>query len=388
LTAPESLDSGSAERWVPRDANPGDRPALTAVFNDAFHRRDTPELLDWRYDKNPHGRAWTVVAAAPDGSLAGAYSYVPRKFEIGGARSLVMQASDAMVFPRWQRKGIFRGLDDLLAARAADAKIPFGFAFCGRRSQKGFLDNGWVPIAKYRTWTRVLRVAGAAFDARKSDGRARRLMVPLEALRARAADGKIRAMLESFSDAPVAGAGAEANTTIAAGRSPSTASLAAIAGAAREMAAGNCGVAGARPIVAVRDAEYLDWRYLRTPRRTHGLFQLLRSGSVAGYYDVEHREGRGYLLDVCGVDDAARAAAIAAAVERLRSLGAAAIQTTVVEGSWLDRVIRNFGFEPPAEKDLLPFIVRVFTPGPAADAALDPRNWYILDGDRDAEGMA
>jgi len=72
----------------------------------------------------------------------------------------------------------------------------------------------------------------------------------------------------------------------------------------------------------------------------------------------------------------------------LRELGAAVIQTTVVEGSYLDSVIREYGFEPPQEKDILPFIVRVFTPGRAADAALDPRNWCVFDGDRDAEGMA
>jgi hypothetical protein len=115
---------------------------------------------------------------------------------------------------------------------------------------------------------------------------------------------------------------------------------------------------------------------------------LTRGGEAAGYYDVELTDsGRGYLVDAMGLDDGARRAAIAAAVERLRALGASVIQTTVVEGSFLDSVIRDYGFEPPRERDILPFIVRVFTPGAAAGAALDPKNWCVFDGDRDAEGM-
>lgn len=273
---------------------------------------------------------------------------------------LVAQASDAMVFPEWQRKGIFRRLDDDLSARAAAEGIPFGFAFCGRRSRKGFLANGWKPIAPYRTWTRVLRVARAAYDARRSDGRLRRALLPLEALRARGADAGIRRAVEGFEDRPVERFGAE----IAALPPPR------------------------RRVVGERDAAYLNWRFLETPRRTHHAFHLLRRGEIVGFYDVEHDRGRGYLLDARGADAESERGALAAAVLRLRALGAAAIQTTVMEGSFLDSQVAALGFEPPRDRDPLPFIVRVFVPSAAADAALDPASWYALDGDRDAEGMS
>lgn len=350
----------SGPLWRARDARAGDRAALAAVFNEAFHRRDDERLLEWRYDRNPHGKAWTVVAADPNDAPAGSYSFVPRKFLLDGAPFVAMQASDAMVFPQWQRRGIFRGLDDLLARRAAEAGILFGFAFCGRRSQKGFLDNGWIPIAKYRTWTRVLRAGRAAFAARRSDGRLRRALVPLEALRARAKDAPMRAALEGFADAPVE----RFDGTIGALPLP------------------------VQRIVGVRDADYLNWRFLGTPRRTHRPHWVLRRGEKVGFYDVELApSGRGFLLDARGADRACERAALAAAIERLRALGAGTVETTVVEGSFLDLHVRDLGFEPPAEKDLLPFIVRVYTGGPASEAALDPRNWYALDGDRDAEGM-
>jgi len=352
----------AAPGWHARDARAADRPALVSVFNEAFHRSDTPALLEWRYDRNPHGKAWTVVAAddAHD-EVAGAYSYVPRSFTIGGELCTVMQASDAMVFPQWQRKGIFRKLDDLLASRAAEAKIPFGFAFCGRRSRKGFLDNGWKPIAPYRTWTRVLALGAAAFEARRSDGRWRKITLPLEWLRAKSADAAIRAALEGFEDRAVETSYPRAVEKLA---------------------------APTQPVVAVRDVGWLSWRTLFTPRRTHAPFLLMRKGEVVGYYDVECSDRfRGYLLDVRGADEACTRAALAAAVERLRSVGAQAIQTTVMEGSFLDAHVRWLGFEPPRDPDPLPFIVRVFTPGKAADLALDPKNWYALDGDRDAESM-
>ncbi|MFN0207013.1 MAG: GNAT family N-acetyltransferase [Planctomycetota bacterium] len=347
--------------WLPRDATPADRPSLTSVFNAAFKRNDPPELLDWRYDRNPHGKAWTVVAAAEDNhELAGAYSYVPRMFMINGIATKVFQASDAMVFPNWQRKGIFTKLDDLLAERAAHEGVAFGFAFCGRRSQKGFLANGWKGIAPYRTWTRILKLTTAAFEARRSDGRLRRALLPLELLRAKSADAMIKKSLEGFSDRPI-----------------------------DQFTENFDWPAANQSIYGVRDANYLQWRFHSTPRRTHRPYHLLQNGRVVGFYDVEcTKNGRGYLLDARGDGAACEFAALAAAVERLRMLGAAAIQTTVVERSFLDTHIAKLGFEPPRDAEPLPFIIRIFTDNAASRAAMDAKNWYIFDGDRDAEGMA
>lgn len=347
--------------WHVREPRPEDRPTLVRLFNAAFRREDPPDLLSWRYDRNPHGAARTIVAADAEDRVVGAYSFTPRWFRIDGRRVLVAQASDAMVFPEWQRKGIFRRLDDDLSARAAAEGIPFGFAFCGRRSRKGFLANGWKPIAPYRTFTRVLRVARAAFDARRSDGRLRRALLPVERLLSGAVDGSLRRAREGFEERPVERFGDEIE------RLPAPASR----------------------IVGDRDGGYLNWRLLETPRRTHRAFHLLRGGDVVGFYDVECEDGRGYLVDARGADPACERAALAAAVERLRALGAAAVQTTVLERSFLDGHAAALGFRPPRDADPLPFIVRVFLPdSPAAAAALDPSSWYAFDGDRDAEGMA
>lgn len=350
----------TSTQWHPRDPRAEDNAALTAVFNAAFHRNDTAELLEWRYRRNPHGLARTIIAAGERDEVAGAYSYVPRKFSIGGKVVTVFQASDAMVFEHWQRKGIFTGLDKILAERAAAEGIPFGFAFCGRRSQKGFLANGWKPIAPYRTWTRILKITKTSFDARKSDGRLRRAMIPIEWLRAKSTDSTIKKCLEGFSDEPITNFGKK--------------------------------LAEIPPpkytIFGMRDAEYLNWRYLWTPRRTHVPFRLLRGNEVVGYFDIEcAASGRGYLLDARGADEASERAAIAAAIEKLKIVGASTVQTTVIDGSFLDTTIRPFGFEPPRDRETLPFIIRIFNDTPESRLALDPKNWYIFDGDRDAETM-
>lgn len=355
---PDNLQNPAA--WHPRDPRPEDRDALTAVFNAAFHRADTPALLDWRYRMNPHGVAKTILAAGERDEVAGAYSYVPRKFSIGGKVTIVYQASDAMVFENWQRKGIFTGLDRILAERAAADGVPFGFAFCGRRSQKGFLANGWKAIAPYRTWTRILKLNKSAFDARRSDGRLRRALLPLEWLRAKSSDSFIKKALEGFHDEPITVFGRKV----------------------ADLAPPNYKIYG------IRDSEYLNWRFLATPRHTHVPFRLLRGNDVVGYYDIEcSAAGRGYLLDVRGADSACERAAFAAAVEKLRVVGAGAIQTTVVEGSFLDAHVRALGFEPPRDPAPLPFIVRSFVDCEETRLALDAKNWYILDGDRDAESM-
>ncbi|MBI3818231.1 MAG: GNAT family N-acetyltransferase [Planctomycetes bacterium] len=347
-------------QWHAREPRPDDAAALTAVFNAAFRRHDKSETLEWRYKRNPHGVARTIVAAGARDELAGAYSYIPRKFSIDGKVTTIVQASDAMVFEQWQRKGIFTGLDAILAERAAAEGVPFGFAFCGRRSQKGFLANGWKAVSPYRTWTRILKITKSSFEARKSDGRVRRAMIPIEWWRARSADPYIKQCLDGFRDEPVESFGKK--------------------------------VAELPPpkykIYGVRDSEYLNWRFLWTPRRTHSAFRLLRGGDVAGYYDIEcNSAGRGYLLDARGADESAERAALAAAVEKLRIVGASTVQTTVVEGSFLDTHIRALGFEPPRDPAPLPFIVRAFVDCKESQLALDPKNWYIFDGDRDAESM-
>ena len=94
----------------------------------------------------------------------------------------------------------------------------------------------------------------------------------------------------------------------------------------------------------------------------------------------------GHVVDVVGVDDAAVAGALEAALSHLRKAGASVARAHAIDGSWWGRTLRSSGFRPPKSADFKIVIAYVHDADhPLGKAALDPSTWYFTDGDRDDE---
>jgi len=350
-----------------RRAGEDDCEALIGLFNRAFTKQKDASTARWKYRESPHGESRTYLAE-DEGVSGGAYSYVYRKMTWNGVPFIGTQASDAMVDVAFRKRGIFTTLDDECARACGEEGVPVCFATAGRQSMHGFLKNGWKEIGTYQTYLAVLDPAGL--------------------LR-----GKLPGPLASLGGALVGGLLRLTGRMKTLGVSPEFTTRPIDRFDDRfddlwERAKDRL------PLAGVRDSGFLNWRFIDTPTKKHHSVQVERDGRLAGYVVFEWSFGRGYVVDLLGEDEAAEDAALQAALIALRDeKNPMAFFSTLPCAVTEALLRRNKLFAHPKKKafrNATPFIVRVLrddlTPGP--QTLLDPREWYVLDGDRDVEHMS
>lgn len=357
------------EELTVQACGPADRAAQARLFNAVFKKATDAAGLAWRYDANPHGAAISVVQRTKDGAFVSGYACSPRRAVPGGDEARAAQVGetgDVMTHPEWRKRGLFSALDRaaMEAARARGWPVVFGLP--NRRSAHIFLELGWERVGTLRPWTFVVRADGAARAERAKEGRVRGWLTPFAARSGRSARARLRADGRGFD--------VEALTSFP-----------------REVADLSRAVEPRFALMVRRDADYLDWRFLRAPSGLHRALALRERGRLAGYVVVQlprPGESRGYLVDVLAADERGVAAAVEAGLERLAQAGASTVQATAVDASWWSGVLRGAGFRPPRPANHLTVIVHVHDAAhPLAAAARDPRRWYLTDGDRDDETM-
>jgi len=350
-----------------RPARPEDEPRQAFIFNTCFRKEKDARTFRWKYRDNPHGQAISRVACDAEGTVVGGYSYVPRRFRRDGRPVVLMQASDAMTLPEWQGQGIFTGLDDLVCAEAGRQGVSWAFAYSGRISLKGFLRNGWRLIGHapaYRLRFRSRRSLARA-------GRAGTLLAPLAPA------------LDVF-----LGARARRRLVLA-GRAVEVERLERFDGSADELFEA---CAPAKGLVGVRDAAWLNWRYVDNPGGRQESFALRREGRLCGWLVAEFQEGNAFLVDHLARDEEARAALLLAFAAAARERGMEEASALLFEHHPALPALAALGFarrrsRSRAFRDMFPFIVRACRPdSPEEDTRIE--RWHLADGDRDAEHMS
>jgi len=113
------------------------------------------QWLDWKYYKNPHGKAIVLVAETAEDQLVGLRSFWPRQFVLNDRILLAYQAVDVGVHPDYRRQGIFT----LLTHKAIELALEQGavgfFNFPHQTSMPGYLKLGWLKIRRLHWWMHV-----------------------------------------------------------------------------------------------------------------------------------------------------------------------------------------------------------------------------------------
>ena len=355
------------KKFTIRDAARDDAEVLIGLFNRAFNKTKDARTSSWKYFDNPHGTSRTFLAE-DEGVSGGAYSYVFRRSTFRGEPFLGTQASDAMVDVAFRKRGIFTTLDDEAARVCGEEGSPVCFATAGRQSMHGFLKNGWREIGTYLTYVAVLDPAGL--------------------LRSKVPD-PLASFLGGLGTVPLFLSGRKPRLDVPPGHE------------VREVTRFDerfdrlwDRVKADLPIAGVRDHAFLNWRYIDTPTGKHVARAVERDGELVGYVVYEEGHGRGYVVDLLGVDADAEDAALRAALVDLKARGnPMAFFSTLACDRTEALLRRNRLFAHPRKKPFrtaTPFIVRVLRDDlfPAPDVLTDPRQWYVLDGDRDVEHMS
>lgn len=277
-----------------RAYRPGDEHALLAAHNRQFAAADGVRSMAhwrWKYLDNPTGQVHIVVAEHAQQGIVGCYVTLPVPVQVEGRATIAGQPVDLFVLPEFRRAGKRPGLFVHCAQLHYER---FGGTAPGQNAfHYGWAVPNWRIGQKYlgyeriRDWDFLFRECGGGLPDRA-------LPAGLELL-------------------PVARCGPDHDALWAA-------------------------LAPTFPIAIVRDARYLNWRYLDAHDRAYRLFECRErtTGRLRGLCVFTANDflvpNAAYLVDwLCPVDDHECTDAMLGHVERLAVAGGSSVIATLFE---------------------------------------------------------
>lgn len=295
----------------------GDEKSIVNLLALVYGEDRGESWWNWYYRDNPAGAP--LVYLAWEGSrLAAHRALVPYRVWDGSGEVGAGQTTDAATHPDFRGRGLFSLLTRKVLSEARNQGVAFIFSFPNQRSLPENRRQGWVVQARPRTWWRILGKAGAPASA--SEG-----MEPVPP--GTRLDHQWDDLWEKWRPGDSA--------------------------------------------AVVRDAAYVEWRYLRCPARDYRLLAV-RDQGLQGW-GVLRREGRKAWLVDCLPGEAGPARLLAMLEQQARKDGARFL------GLWP----QNLGAYTPASRGYIPHPWRAGVHAVRSLASETPRFGLIGPGDTD-----
>jgi hypothetical protein len=136
------------------------------------------------------------------------------------------------------------------------------------------------------------------------------------------------------------------------------------------------------PVRGLRNARYLNWRYLRNPLRQYRLITARRGSELVGYAVVEADGPYSMIADLRTTDPENIVPGLLAYTEGvLREMGVRNINAHLLEGCYLVPYLRRAGFYP---RESVPVVAYARDEIRSLSGIHDPSNWFLLAGDRES----
>ncbi len=356
------MDAASRERVVGEiefetfsaDDLEGISQLITAMSGDGrdLHLRDkSPAYYRWMYFANPAGAAMGCLARHGD-RIVSSFAVAPKVMQVDGRRRLMGKTMDMFTDPEYQGMGLIKKCCDRAFAMARQAGVDGWYVTPSPNSYPIFKNKwGYSEDFELVYRTRMLDVPAVAAAMRPALGR---VAGPLGRVKRRAA-GPTR-LPAGWTVAELAAFDAEADALWA------------------EVGEGY-GVA------IVRDAAYLNWRYVENPDH-YAVYGLRRDGLLRGIVVLKtttrHGIPVGEIVDIVAPAQDARIhrLLLRIAVDHSRRLGCALVEAWSIRGTWLDRRLVLSGLAIPRAK--IPFLLSPDHPDPLVH---DKHAWLLTQGD-------
>lgn len=342
-----------------------DRPAQVALFEANFGGDGARAVLDWRYDRCPHGDPVTLIGMAGGRAVTG-YACNPRRMGWQGEGVIIGQTGDVMTLAEARGKGFFSALDRRAMEATAAAGWPLVFGLPNRKSAPLFLNKlGWSGVGRLRPWTLVLRSDAGARAERLRAGRVASWLTGWARIQGKRRLGTLAERAAGFRVEPIDRFEDWVEDPVRA-------------------------VASQYPWMVRRDAKYLNWRFFEGPNARFKAWRIQgTAGEPAGYVVVQtpfSDSKVGYLVDLVAPDPGAHAAGILCTAEHLERAGASVVRAHAIDGSDWNNQLVDAGFQAPKPEDEKWVIAHVHqSDHPLAQFALDAKRWFFTDADRDDE---
>jgi len=329
-----------------------DAQAVVKLLAAHVNPRYDAARFEWAYRLNPDGpgRAWAAVEAA-SGEIVGVAGAIPRRARVGHDEQPAWVLADFCFAERYRTLGPALRLQRTCLEAAAHAGVAFCYDFPAGAMMPIYQRLGAKPIGHLRRLVRLLRI-----------------------------DDKLRAV--GVPSALATALGAAGNLILAGG----VASDRRTQGLELALHSGPCGEEfsaldresvdeGATRVC--RSADYLSWRFLANPFRSHEILTARRDGKLAGYLVLAADAAGPSIADLSPSPRAVTAALVVAAVRLAHQRRASAITASVMDSHPAIAILAELGFRA---REASPVIVCVAPGGPAR---LEHTTWAFTEGDRD-----
>jgi GNAT superfamily N-acetyltransferase len=355
-----------AEELTYRRASDADIPQIVDLFRAAFDKELDPEQWRWQVGENPFAPPVVWLAMAPDGRAAGHYSLIRVPLWREGQRALGAFSVMSMVHPEFQRRGILKRLYAL-----ADGE--FDRLTSGRGAYMSFVNQNSFPVyTQTFGWKELdapLPVYFRILDPEKVVSR----YVGPRALR----------KLVAAAARPIAAAVFARRRSAVPVRTVNRFEQGADAVWDR--------LRSAVEIATDRRSDYLNWRYVTSPREyvIHAAGELdRRVAYVVSRLDEKFGQKLGYIMDVLAAsgDEDHALAALQGACQHLQENGCGMVTALASQPPLIRASLRAAGFRR-LPRALMPhpmhFISRDLAPAEWKTSLHHASNWYMSWSDHD-----
>lgn len=317
-------------------------------------RDKSPAYYRWMYLANPAGKA-VVYSARLGGKTAASFAVAPKRFLIDGEEVLIGKTMDMFTDPHFQGRGLIKGCTERVFEAAAAAGMIGWYVTPSVNSYPIFAGRwGYSEHLRVVYRAKILEYGPVLSAAMRPSGLARLVgsvgdrLVGWFRRRFKPPTGDVVTAIDRFD--------AAADSLWAA-------------------------VAPGYRVAQVRDARYLNWRYVDNPDE-YASFGVERDGELIGIVVLTGTIRRGVpvaeVVDyLCRVDDDELfATLISIGVGWARENGMAMIEAWSVYGTAQDRRIRRSGLR--TRRADVKFLM---SPGFPLSTVDDPEAWLLTQGD-------
>ena len=264
--------------FTPAPYEPAERAQLFELMRHVGRSHIDDAEFEWWFERSP-ARSYVISVAHADGRLVGMAAMSYFRTLLDGCERIVAVPVHVATDAAFRRRGVFSTLELRNERLAGEAGIPLRITFPNAASHRVFVgDLGWRDLPGRRLWARPLRTAAVVryLARRASDAGGMRPAAPHPSHRA----GVTVAPLERFDEQTDA--------------------------LWREAAAGENQF--------VRDATFLNWRYVDSPR-DYRRFAAYAGSRLVGFvvmgHTIKHGVSSGFVADlVTSPDDEAASVAL------------------------------------------------------------------------------
>ncbi|MCF8146091.1 MAG: GNAT family N-acetyltransferase [Deltaproteobacteria bacterium] len=260
--------------WHIRDYRDGDEEQILdlrrRVFGDLDPVRLMPETWRWQFRDNPSGEALWALAQDHD-RIVGQYAVIPTRFSVQGNETRFALSCDTMIDPGYRRQGLFIALARKTYQRlASERDITTVWGFPNEASLPGFtrhLDWRLLTVFPLRIIPlRPLTMLRMRLGLKKDPGNT-------PAGREGGADATVSANIAGLRVEPVTRFDKEYDDLWNRRKNPA-------------------------PVIQIRDAAYLNWRYADIPDFGYRPFAVRSGGRLLGYMVIRTLTLMGHFFGV------------------------------------------------------------------------------------------